>query len=396
MNESQPDSVARPSATPDLVELDLRPAGRSVLLIGGFWLAMSIVIWAICWAAVVWNWWPQGIGILVLGPLAAVIMVLAIAAIIRNCFRYQLSRHRVRSAWGVFSRVAVEARIDDIRNVAIARSFPQRLMGLGTIEMNTAGFGPSVVWMHVARPADLADQIRRCIDAARATPLSEGSAPNRPIHPLVFPIPPDPVAKPRRLPVIGLSGGIGAGKSAVARAFERLGCFVIDSDARAKAALDRADVRETLVQWWGDAVLASDGRIDRSRIAAIIFADPEQRRKLEQLVHPIVREDRAAMIRQALAAGARAVIVDAPLLFEAGVDAECDTVVFVDTPREQRLERLRQTRNWDEAELARREASQLPVDEKRRRSKHVVENSGKLGGIDSQVARILAAIEAEP
>ena len=101
------------------------------------------------------------------------------------------------------------------------------------------------------------------------------------------------------------------------------------------------------------------------------------------------------MILEALTAGARAVIVDAPLLFEAGVDAECDCVVFVDAPREQRLERVRQTRGWDEPELSRREASQLPLDEKRRRSQHIVDNSGKLGGIQTQVAKILASVGAD-
>ncbi len=390
------------TASADIAQLDIHPAGRSVLLIAGGWLWLSLLAWAICWAAVFNNWWFDSRGLLLLGPICFLLMVLAIAAIVRNARRYQLSRHRVRAAWGVFSRVAVEARLEDIRNIAVVRTFLQRLLGLGTLDLTTAGLGPSVTWAHVARPADLAEQVRRCIDASRAKPSAAAPPFARPIHTPVFPAPsptPNPAPLPtqpgsRRFPVIGLAGGIGAGKSTIANAFSRLGCFVIDSDARAKAALDRPDVRAQLVEWWGDAVLAPDGRIDRSKIAAIIFADPEQRHRLEQLVHPIVREDRAAMIREAQAAGARAVIVDAPLLFEAGVDAECDTVVFVDAPREQRLERVRLARQWDEQELARREASQLSVDEKRRRSRYVVENSGKLGGIDAQVAGILASIEA--
>ena len=392
MTTAQPDSAARPPADVDIVELDIQPAGRSVLLIAGGWLWLALAAWAFCWWAVFYGWWPDARGLLLLGPIGLVLIVFALAAIIRNARRYQLSRRRVRAAWGVFSRVAVEARLEDIRNIAVIRTFPQRVLGLGTLDLTTAGLGPSVVWDHVLRPADLAEQVRRAIDASRAKPFTSAHSLAKPIHAPVFPDPAQPAA--RRLPVIGLAGGIGSGKSTVASAFARLGCFVIDSDARAKAALDRPEVRAQLVRWWGDAVLAPDGRVDRSKIAAKIFADPEQRRRLEQLVHPIVREDRAAMIREALAAGARAVIVDAPLLFEAGVDAECDTVVFVDAPREQRLERVGRTRQWDEQELVRREASQLSVEEKHRRCRYIVENSGKLGGIDAQAAGILTSVEA--
>ncbi len=392
MTSTQPGPVARPASGADIVEVDIRPAGRSVLLIAGVWLWLALLLWAVCWLAVIQNWWPDAHAPLILGPIGLVLVVLALAAIVRNAMRFQLSRHRVRAAWGVLSRVAVEARLEDIRNIAVVRSFTQRLLGLGSIELITAGLGPLVVWAHVARPSDLAEQLRTSIDAARARTSPQATMPARPIHARMHPS--STISGARRLPVIGLAGGIGAGKSTIAHAFARHGCFAIDSDARAKAALDRPEVSRQLVEWWGSSVLLPDGRVDRSKIAAIIFADPEQRRKLEQIVHPIVREDRAAMIREAVAAGARAVIVDAPLLFEAGVDAECDTVVFVDAPREQRLERVRKHRQWDEQELARREASQLSVEEKRRRSGHVVDNSGKLGGVDEQVGRVLTLIEA--
>ena len=83
---------------------------------------------------------------------------------------------------------------------------------------------------------------------------------------------------------------------------------------------------------------------------------------------------------------------DAPLLFEVGLERECDAVIFVDAPRELRLARVRATRGWDDAELARREASQLPLDEKRRRSTDVVENSGDPAALRRAVERVLAAI----
>jgi dephospho-CoA kinase len=310
--------------------------------------------------------------------------VLIAALLICRSYSFQLTQARVRSMGGVLARGSIEARLEHLQNVSIRKSFLQRVLGIGSLEMTTAGLGPSIVWWHVARPTHVAERVRRAIDQAH-TRVTAATGPGPPT-----------AAMARRFPVIGLAGGIGAGKSAVARSFELRGCHVIDSDARAKAALDRPDVRDALVAWWGPSVLDPEGRVDRAKVASIIFAEPGQRVRLEKLVHPIVREDRAHMIQEAKAAGARGLVVDAPLLFEAGVDAECDCVVYVDAPRELRLHRVAESRGWDEQELDRREAAQLPLDEKRQRSQYVVENYGKLGSVDSQVGRILAQIEAPP
>ena len=215
-----------------------------------------------------------------------------------------------------------------------------------------------------------------------------------------------PSACSSRVPVIGLVGGIGAGKSAVARALESLGCVVMDSDAQAKALLENAGVRETLVSWWGEGVLksegaggagkASGGRIDRAAVAAIIFGAPAERRRLEMLIHPMLHAERRRRIQEIEAArtslSPAAIVIDAPLLFEAGVDRECDAVIFVEAPFEARLKRVCESRGWDEAELRRREASQLPLDEKRRRARHVVENTGSLDDLRAQVSRVLTQI----
>lgn len=193
-------------------------------------------------------------------------------------------------------------------------------------------------------------------------------------------------------PVIGIAGGIGSGKSAVAAAFQRLGCVVIDSDKEAKAALDRADVRLKLAEWWGPGVLLDSGGINRKAVADVVFANPAERRRLEELIHPLIRARRGDLKERAKAAGAAGVIVDAPLLFEAGVDAECDLVVFVDAPREQRLARVRSTRGWEGGELDRREASQMALDEKRARSSLVVMNDGTQAELEGRVAAAWAEI----
>jgi len=194
------------------------------------------------------------------------------------------------------------------------------------------------------------------------------------------------VTVPRPI-VIGLAGGIGSGKSRVAAIFGELGCMVLDSDRDARAALGRPEVKEHIRQWWGAGVFAPDGTVDRSRIAAIIFKDERERLRLEALVHPLVKASREEMVREAAKAEAPAVIVDAPLLFEAGVNKECDVVVFVEAPLAARLERVRVTRGWGPGELERRESAQWGLEVKRRLADHVVVNDS---GADELRARVQA------
>lgn len=197
-----------------------------------------------------------------------------------------------------------------------------------------------------------------------------------------------PTASP---PIIGLAGGIGSGKSAVAAILRDLGCLVSDSDEAARAALREPALRREIVSWWGEGVLDADGEIDRAKVAAIVFSDPEQRRRLERLTHPWIEQRRRARFAAA-PAGTRALVIDAPLLFEAGLDAECDAVIFVDADRDTRLARVRRDRGWDEAEFAAREDSQMPLDEKRNRADHVVANNGALSDLLEQVRTILNQI----
>lgn len=195
---------------------------------------------------------------------------------------------------------------------------------------------------------------------------------------------------PRR-PVIGITGAIGGGKSTVAGILADAGCAVSDSDADARAALDKPEVREQLAAWWGPSILRGDGRVDRGAIAAVVFRDPAARRRLEGLVHPRVHARRHEVFAAA-PDDAPALVMDVPLLFEAGLDTECDVVVFVDAPREIRLARVAEGRGWSDAELARREASQLPLDEKRRRADHVLVNDGDRARLAERVRELLQAI----
>jgi dephospho-CoA kinase len=197
-------------------------------------------------------------------------------------------------------------------------------------------------------------------------------------------------------PIIGICGGVGAGKSVVAREFERLGGSLIDSDRLNHEVLRRPDVTQTLRAWWGDGVVGPNGLIDRNRVAELVFNDVVQKRRLESLVHPLIaalRED--MMIRGAEDPRVRAIILDSPLLLESNLDGLCHAVVFVEVSESQRLRRLQETRGWDIEELRRRERWQLPLAEKRARCRFVINNEGSIEQLRSQVKDVFGQLLAE-
>lgn len=191
--------------------------------------------------------------------------------------------------------------------------------------------------------------------------------------------------------IIGLAGGIGSGKSAAAKILRDLGCAVSDSDEAARAALRDPDIRAELISWWGRDILDGEGGIDRRKVAGIVFADANERKRLEMLTHPWIEKRRKAYFAS-VGLEARALVIDAPLLFEAGVDSVCDAVIFVDANPTTRLARVMQTRNWDTSMLERREDSQMSLDEKRKRADYVVLNDDDLNGLKNQLNQILDRI----
>lgn len=337
-------------------------------------------------------------GILILATIAAALILIGSFAKWWTTW-YALTDQRMLLKTGILRTLVIDVPRSSIISAALHRRFRERLFGLGTIGVSTAAGGVELVWDMLPRPQQVLDTLRESVSTGvQATPASS----NVPLHTANLAaqmLPTQSLATPEstRLPVIGIAGGIGSGKSFVAQIFGELGCRVIDSDRMSKDALFRPDVRDRLVEWWGSDILTPatspiPGQVDRSKIAKIVFADAEQRGRLESLIHPIVRQGRAAMVADALAQGAKAAIVDAPLLFEVGLDQECDAVVFVDTPREVRVRRVCEGRDWTAEELERRESAQWPLERKKAASSHVVDNSQPIEGVRLQVRQILADV----
>jgi dephospho-CoA kinase len=200
------------------------------------------------------------------------------------------------------------------------------------------------------------------------------------------------------MPVIGLIGGIGSGKSEVAARLAERGVTVINADLVGHELLDTPEVRAEIVERFGTGVLKDstiDGtvspRIDRGALASIVFADAGARRALEAILHPRMRERFRATIEAARHAGAsrpRALALDAAVLLEAGWDDLCDLVVFVDAPRAKRLDRVARQRGWTLETLKAREQAQWPCELKRDRADLIIKNDGDLDLLLHEVDRL--------
>ena len=162
---------------------------------------------------------------------------------------------------------------------------------------------------------------------------------------------------------VGLTGGAGAGKSTVAARLRELGAVVIDADALAREVLEPgSDGLREVVDAFGDDLLRPDGTLNRAALAAIVFADPEQRRRLEQITHPRIAARTSQLLADA--PGDAVVVHDVPLLVEKGLASAYDLVVVVDAPIEQRVERL-VGRGMAEVDARARIAAQASDEERR-------------------------------
>ena len=188
---------------------------------------------------------------------------------------------------------------------------------------------------------------------------------------------------------IGLTGGIAAGKSEALAAFERLGAATISSDAVVHELLDSEPLLDRLTERWGQDV-APDGRIDRTRIGEIVFADPRELKWLEAQIHPLVGERIGAWLGS-LGETTEVAVVEVPLLFESEMEKVFDTTLAVVTADELRRERAEARGH---ALVDEREARQLAQEEKAARAEHVVENDGTLEDLEQRLSALVAKLRA--
>lgn len=198
--------------------------------------------------------------------------------------------------------------------------------------------------------------------------------------------------RPGGIRVIGLTGGIACGKTSVARFFQNQGGVVIDADQLARVAVEPGSRGlECVIAAFGSDLLAPDGRLDRKRLASQIFADPRKRAILEGILHPEIKRLAEARITQAAEDGQKIVFYVAPLLVEAGVTDRVDEVWVVTVRPEVQLERLMRRDGLTRDEALRMISSQMPLNEKEKYGRIVIDNSGT----PEETGRLLAQIWAQ-
>lgn len=189
--------------------------------------------------------------------------------------------------------------------------------------------------------------------------------------------------------IIGVTGGIGTGKSSVARLLAELGATVIDADKVGHQVYAPGTPGfDQVVAAFGDAVVGADGAVDRKRLGAIVFGDPQALARLNAIVHPLIRNAVAAQVAAARAAAAAPIVVEAALLIEAKWDALVDEVWLVVASREVIEQRLAADRGMDAAAVAARMRAQLSDDRRRARADAVIDNSGSRAALRAEVERL--------
>jgi dephospho-CoA kinase len=195
--------------------------------------------------------------------------------------------------------------------------------------------------------------------------------------------------------VIGLTGNIAAGKSAVADRLAALGAPIVDADRLAREAVaPGSPALRAIAQRFGPSVMAADGTLDRTAMRQLAFSDERARLDLNAIVHPDVERLRREVIAQHAALGRSLVICDIPLLFEAGLETTVNSIVLVDAPVNLRRERLIRDRGLTVAEADAMIAAQMPAEAKRPRAQYIIDNTGTRAELHAQVDALWAALNS--
>lgn len=197
--------------------------------------------------------------------------------------------------------------------------------------------------------------------------------------------------------LVGLTGGIASGKSTVARMFQALGCLIVDADALAREVVEPGEpALAEIVREFGPGVLASDDRLDRKALGAIVFSQPEKRRRLEAITHPPIRARFARRVAELVERRFRGIVLfDAPVMIESGGYRDMDRLVVVYVDEDTQLTRLMARDEIGREEGLRKIRSQMSLSEKAKLADYVIDASGTLAATEAQVRTVHASLLAE-
>ena len=200
------------------------------------------------------------------------------------------------------------------------------------------------------------------------------------------------MCKAGKKPIIGILGGIASGKSTVAAEFVKLGCKVIDADKIAHEVLEEKTVKEKILESFDPTILDQEGKINRRKLAEIVFADAEKIALLNTIIHPLVLERADKLIKKYNKQNqVRAIVLDIPLLVEVGWHERCDKIIFVDCEPELRAKRAEKM-GFNKNQLKNRENFQISLDKKVKLTDNIIENNSGFSALVRQVADIFSYI----
>jgi dephospho-CoA kinase len=199
-----------------------------------------------------------------------------------------------------------------------------------------------------------------------------------------------------RTRVVGLTGGIGSGKSLVARILREQGVPVVDADILARQVVEPGQpALEDIVREFGPGVLLPDGALDRKALGAIVFGDPQKRKLLAAITHPRIAAAAQAALAVHRQAGAPFVVYEAPLLVENRLHLGMDATIVVSVPEEVQLERVMARDGLSLEEAHKRLASQLPLADKLAVATHIIDNAGTVEDTRAQVLKLVETLRQE-
>jgi dephospho-CoA kinase len=196
---------------------------------------------------------------------------------------------------------------------------------------------------------------------------------------------------------VAVTGGAGSGKSTVCRRFQMLGAFVVDLDRLArKAVAPGSTALAKVIERFGDGVVGGNGELDRSLLRERIVSDPQARRDLEAIIHPVVLQMMDQQMDEAESAGARLIVAEVPLLFEAGLQNRFDRVIVVAAPEPERVRRLVKRDAVAPGQASALIGTQMPESEKKKRADVVLENCGRPDALTADVVRLFHRLSEDP